>query len=66
MSPLAVTMYWPVLFDPADPPFFTLTASALVLGSRFCHEATSPFRVPFSSIVVGSHSLTVSSSDADA
>eukprot|EP00285_Hemiselmis_virescens_P006640 CAMPEP_0173380690 /NCGR_PEP_ID=MMETSP1356-20130122/3333_1 /TAXON_ID=77927 ORGANISM="Hemiselmis virescens, Strain PCC157" /NCGR_SAMPLE_ID=MMETSP1356 /ASSEMBLY_ACC=CAM_ASM_000847 /LENGTH=61 /DNA_ID=CAMNT_0014334369 /DNA_START=48 /DNA_END=230 /DNA_ORIENTATION=+ len=61
MSPSAVTMYWPVLLPPADPPSLTLTASSLVSASRCCHEAMVPFRVPFSSIVVGSHSFTVPS-----
>eukprot|EP00283_Hemiselmis_rufescens_P006519 CAMPEP_0173429128 /NCGR_PEP_ID=MMETSP1357-20121228/7924_1 /TAXON_ID=77926 /ORGANISM="Hemiselmis rufescens, Strain PCC563" /LENGTH=60 /DNA_ID=CAMNT_0014393261 /DNA_START=33 /DNA_END=212 /DNA_ORIENTATION=- len=59
MSPPAVTMYWPVLFDPADPPSLTLAASALVSGSRLCHESTVPLRVPLHSIILGSHSLTV-------
>eukprot|EP00283_Hemiselmis_rufescens_P002586 CAMPEP_0173428392 /NCGR_PEP_ID=MMETSP1357-20121228/7341_1 /TAXON_ID=77926 /ORGANISM="Hemiselmis rufescens, Strain PCC563" /LENGTH=53 /DNA_ID=CAMNT_0014392385 /DNA_START=177 /DNA_END=335 /DNA_ORIENTATION=+ len=48
MSLSAVTMYWPVLLPPADPPFLTLAASALVSASRCCHEAMVPFRVPFS------------------
>eukprot|EP00282_Hemiselmis_andersenii_P023037 CAMPEP_0172017548 /NCGR_PEP_ID=MMETSP1041-20130122/11622_1 /TAXON_ID=464988 /ORGANISM="Hemiselmis andersenii, Strain CCMP439" /LENGTH=76 /DNA_ID=CAMNT_0012672583 /DNA_START=44 /DNA_END=271 /DNA_ORIENTATION=+ len=70
MSPssVAVTMYWPVLFDPADQPSSTLAASSLVSGSRPCHEATSPVRVPFSTGVspYRSQSLTVSSKLAEA
>eukprot|EP00282_Hemiselmis_andersenii_P013178 CAMPEP_0114147832 /NCGR_PEP_ID=MMETSP0043_2-20121206/21314_1 /TAXON_ID=464988 /ORGANISM="Hemiselmis andersenii, Strain CCMP644" /LENGTH=55 /DNA_ID=CAMNT_0001242391 /DNA_START=421 /DNA_END=584 /DNA_ORIENTATION=+ len=47
MSLFAVTMYWPVLFDP-DLPSLTWAASSLVSGSRPCHEAMVPVRVPFS------------------
>eukprot|EP00282_Hemiselmis_andersenii_P032002 CAMPEP_0169458240 /NCGR_PEP_ID=MMETSP1042-20121227/17333_1 /TAXON_ID=464988 /ORGANISM="Hemiselmis andersenii, Strain CCMP1180" /LENGTH=33 /DNA_ID= /DNA_START= /DNA_END= /DNA_ORIENTATION= len=32
MSPFAVTMYWPVLFDPAEPAFLDLGCELLGLG----------------------------------
>eukprot|EP00283_Hemiselmis_rufescens_P011594 CAMPEP_0173452062 /NCGR_PEP_ID=MMETSP1357-20121228/47979_1 /TAXON_ID=77926 /ORGANISM="Hemiselmis rufescens, Strain PCC563" /LENGTH=60 /DNA_ID=CAMNT_0014418887 /DNA_START=50 /DNA_END=228 /DNA_ORIENTATION=+ len=49
-------MYWPILFVLA--PSLTLTASALVSGSRCPHEAARPVREHTSCLVPVSQTLT--------